>query len=199
MGIEKTLHTQELEFKNKTESILDTLTRQNKTIIQAPDEFFKDFPGRDNIPVFETVYDFLSSDMYSKYYDLWEKELRGRWYWGIEWEWDQIREIWPNGEVISLRPRPIPKENRATALRFQRMLLALWYLQQEDLNLDIQRGSWSDIRETDLVRIWKLWQKDFLATKKLQADYGLRKVDGIVWVETKILLYTLMFELYHKK
>jgi len=145
------------------------------------------------LEVFEDYESFVQSDFFDEYYNLRNREIRAKDIYEIaQWrlvpnDYDEEWYIWP-----------WPKREYLLAneddMKVQRILLILWYMEISDFDLDpevvINR------HEDETSYFWILRKKEDTSIKRLQSDYGI-KIDGIVWVDTKRVLYRLVYEFFH--
>lgn len=132
-------------------------------------------PDGIKLPKFWTYSEFINSDFFRSYYDLW------------------INDIKTLGLYDVIEPR-LPDE---ISMKIQRMLLILGYLQLEDF--DRSRAFIEDgVFENEISYFWILMYNEKFALESLQQNYGLQ-VDGIVWRDTRALMYLLVYHFFHSE
>lgn len=159
------------------------------------EEFFENYEGQEYIPMFSQLEEFMSSNFFHEYYDMWEQDLEWKWMWNIcEQEHEEIKS--ENWQVIMLRP-VINKKSIKPAENLQRILIALWYLNWDNLNPSRSYNHELWIRETSILYLGILWQAEHMAVRQFQANNNLNPT-WIIGNQEKNILYSQIFKIFHK-
>lgn len=163
--------------------------------VLSNEAFFENYEGQEDIPMFSQLEEFVFSEFFNKYYDMWEQNLEWKWMWNIcEQEHEEIKS--ENWQVIMLRP-VINKKSTKPAENLQRILIALWYLNWDNLDPSRSYNHELWIREINILYLGVLWQAEHMAVRQFQANNNLNPT-WIIGNQEKNILYSQIFKIFHK-